>query len=70
MAKTLGIAEETPKTDDSPARDGKRRGKCTNNRGTGRGDLGELAIEEVRIEIMGSKRRASLDTGARARCES
>ena len=52
MAKTLGIAQEPPKSDDdTPAKDGKRRGKRANNRGTGRRDLGELAIEEVRIEI-------------------
>jgi transposase len=52
MAKTLGIAQETPKSDDdTPAKDGKRRGKRANNRGTGRRDLGELPIEEVRIEI-------------------
>jgi transposase len=52
MAKTLGIAQEPPKSDDdTPAKDGKRRGKRANNRGTGRRDLGELPIEEVRIEI-------------------
>jgi transposase len=52
MAKTLGIAQEPPKSDDdTPAKDGKRRGKRANNRGTGRRDLGELAVEEERIEI-------------------
>ncbi|MGH8309042.1 MAG: IS66 family transposase [Steroidobacteraceae bacterium] len=51
MAKTLGIAQDTSKSDDTPAKDGKRRGKRTNNRGTGRRDLSELPIEEVRIEI-------------------
>jgi transposase len=52
MAKTLGIAQDTPKSDDdTPAKDGKRRGKRANNRGTGRRDLGELAVEEERIEI-------------------
>jgi transposase len=52
MAKTLGIAQDAPKADDdTPAKDGKRRGKRANNRGTGRRDLGELAVEVERIEI-------------------
>jgi transposase len=52
MAKTLGIAQDPPKfDDDTAAKDGKRRGKRANNRGTGRRDLGELAVEEERVEI-------------------
>jgi len=52
LAGTLGIAQhEEPKSDDTPARDGKRRGKRTNNRGTGRRDLRDLPLEEERIEI-------------------
>lgn len=51
LAKTLGIAQEKAKSDDTPAKDGKRRGKRTNNRGTGRRDLRDLPLEEERIEI-------------------
>jgi transposase len=51
LAGTLGIANDRPESDDTPARDGKPRGKRTNNRGTGRRDLKELALEEERIEI-------------------
>jgi transposase len=51
LAGTLGIANDRPKSDDTPARDGKPRGKRTNNRGTGRRDLKELGLEQERIEI-------------------
>jgi transposase len=51
LAGTLGIADERPKSDETPARDGKPRGKRTNNRGTGRRDLRTLPLEEERIEI-------------------
>lgn len=51
MAKTLGIAQDKPESDETPAKDGKRCGKRTNNRGTGRRDLGALPLEEERIEI-------------------
>jgi transposase len=52
LAGTLGIAKnEETKSDDTPARDGKRRGERANNRGTGRRDLRELALEEERVEI-------------------
>jgi multidrug efflux pump subunit AcrA (membrane-fusion protein) len=51
LAGTLGIANDRPKSDDTPARDGKPRGKRTNNRGTGRRDLKALGLEQERIEI-------------------
>ncbi len=52
LAGTLGLAHEpTPAVDEEPARDGKRRGKRTNNRGTGRRDFRLLSLEEERIEI-------------------
>jgi transposase len=51
LAGTLGIANDRPESDDTPARDGKPRGKRTNNRGTGRRDLKELGLEQERIEI-------------------
>lgn len=52
LSGTLGMAQdEKPKSDDTPASDGKPRGKRTNNRGTGRRDLRELALEEERIEV-------------------
>jgi len=51
MAKTLGIAQDKSESDETPAKDGKRCGKRTNNRGTGRRNLGELPIVEERIEI-------------------
>lgn len=52
LADTLGMAHELPAAvDDKPARDGKRRGKRTSNRGTGRRDLRLLPLEEERIEI-------------------
>lgn len=52
LAGTLGIAKnDEPKSDETPARDGKRKGKRTNNRGTGRRDLKSMPLEEVRIEI-------------------
>jgi len=52
LAKTLGIAQDQLESDETPAKDGKRRGKRTNNRGTGRRDLAELPLEEERIEIV------------------
>jgi transposase len=52
MAGTLGMAKEPEREQSNePARDGKPRGKRTGNRGTGRRDLRELALDEVRIEI-------------------
>jgi multidrug efflux pump subunit AcrA (membrane-fusion protein) len=51
LAGTLGIADDKPRSDETPARDGKPRGKRTNNRGTGRRDLRTLPLEEERIEI-------------------
>lgn len=52
LAGTLGIAQTPPMAaDEKPASDGKRRGKRTNNRGTGRRDLRSLPIPEERIEI-------------------
>jgi transposase len=52
LAGTLGIAKhDEPKSDDKPARDGKRRGKRAGNRGTGRRDVKELPLAEDRIEI-------------------
>ncbi len=52
IAGTLGIAKsEEPKSDDTPASDGKRKGERTNNRGTGRRDLKGMPLEEVRIEL-------------------
>ncbi|HEX7479703.1 MAG TPA: transposase, partial [Polyangiales bacterium] len=52
LAGTLGMAQRPPAAvDETPARDGKRRGKRTNNRGTGRRDLRSLPIPEERIEI-------------------
>lgn len=52
MAGTLGMAKEPEREGrEKPARDGKPVGKRTKNRGTGRRDLRELALEEVRIEV-------------------
>jgi transposase len=52
MAGTLGMAKQPERERSAePARDGKPRGNRTENRGTGRRDLRELALEEVRIEI-------------------
>ena len=52
LAGTLGIGEEsTADGDDTPASDGKPRGKRKGNRGTGRRDLRSLPLEEERVEI-------------------
>lgn len=52
LAGTLGIAnDDDRKSDDTPARDGKPRGKRTNNRGRGRRSLKDLVLDEERIEI-------------------
>jgi transposase len=55
VAGTLGIStdgnEQDEAADDARARDGKKRGKRKNNRGTGRRDLRELPLEEERIEL-------------------
>jgi transposase len=55
VAGTLGIAADghthDDADDDAKARDGKKRGKRKNNRGTGRRDLRDLPLEEERIEI-------------------
>lgn len=50
-AHTVNMAKERPASDKTPARDGKPRGKRTNNSGTGRRDLRELPLQEERIEI-------------------
>jgi transposase len=52
LAGTLGMGKAPAVIeDDTPARDGKRRGKRKGNRGTGRRDLRSLPLEEERIEI-------------------
>ncbi|HEY6726181.1 MAG TPA: IS66 family transposase [Polyangiaceae bacterium] len=52
LAGTLGLGKQPPAADDdTPASDGKRRGKRKGNRGTGRRDLRLLPLEEERIEI-------------------
>ena len=52
IADTLGMGLGEPKpSDPKPAKDGKLRGKRSANSGTGRRDLRELAMEEVRVEI-------------------
>jgi transposase len=51
LAGTLGIAQDERESDETPASDGKRRGKRTGNRGTGRRDLRALPLEEERIEL-------------------
>ena len=52
LAGTLGIGEEsTADGDDTPASDGKPRGKRKGNRGTGRRDLRSLPHEEERVEF-------------------
>lgn len=52
IAGTLGIAnDEQPKRDETPAKDGKPKGKRGSNRGTGRRDLKELPLPEDRVEI-------------------
>jgi len=52
LAGTLGLAkgDESP-PDETPASDGKPRGKRKNNRGTGRRDLRDLPLPEERIEL-------------------
>ncbi len=51
MAGTLGLGKkDAPKSDERPARDGKRRGKRAGNRGTGRRNLKDLPLEEERID--------------------
>jgi transposase len=50
LAGALGIANsDKPKSDDMPARDGKRKGERTSNDGTGRRDLKSIPIDEVRV---------------------
>lgn len=52
LAGTLGIGKEPAGDgDDTPASDGKPRGKRNRNRGTGRRDLRSLPLEEERVEI-------------------
>ena len=67
LAGTLGIAQERPASDDKPASDGKRNGKRTNNRGTGRRDLRELPLEEKRIEIVDPHLESLVANGTVAR---
>jgi transposase len=49
--------------DDSPASDGKRRGKRKGNRGTGRRDLRSLPLEEERVVISDPHLEALVDQG-------
>jgi len=63
LAGTLGIANDKPESDETPARDGKPRGKRTNNRGTGRRDLRALPLEEERIEISDPHLEKLVDEG-------
>lgn len=52
LAGTLGMGREDDKPRaQTPAKDGKPKGKRRGNRGTGRRDLKELPLEEERIEI-------------------
>jgi transposase len=52
MAGTVGMGKQPEReSNPAPARDGKPRGKRGANQGTGRRDLRELPLEEVRIEI-------------------
>jgi transposase len=60
IAGTLGMAKsdseteegaKAPEDDDTKARDGKRRGRRKDNKGTGRRKLNSLPLEEERIEI-------------------
>ena len=52
LADTLGIgSKDEEKSEGKPARDGKPRGKRDKNRGTGRRDLKDLPLDEVRIEL-------------------
>jgi len=52
LAGTLGIGREDEKPrDETPAKDGKRRGGRAGNRGTGRRNLKDLPLEEERIEV-------------------
>jgi transposase len=57
LAGTLGMPQRDndedgkASTDSKPAKDGKRRGKRANNRGSGRRDLRDLPLPEERIEI-------------------
>jgi transposase len=52
MAGTLGLGKGSPDDgDDTKSRDGKRRGKRKNNKGTGRRDLRLAKLEEERIEL-------------------
>lgn len=52
LASTLGIAKKDERRpNEVPARDGKPRGKRGNNRGSGRRDLKDLSLDEVRIEL-------------------
>lgn len=53
LAGTLGLAKsDEPKRDETPAKDGKPKGKRGNNRGTGRRDLRDLPLPEDRVEIV------------------
>lgn len=52
LAGTLGMGHEDDKPrDETPAKDGKPKGRRRSNRGTGRRDLKDLPLEEERIEI-------------------
>jgi transposase len=64
LAGTLGMGK-TPNVveDETPATDGKRRGKRKGNRGKGRRDLRSLPLEEERIVIDDPHLEALVDAG-------
>jgi transposase len=64
LAGTLGMGKPPVVVeDDTPASDGKRRGKRKGNRGTGRRDLRSLPLEEERIVISDPHLEALVDQG-------
>jgi transposase len=64
LAGTLGMAQPPVVVDDdTPASDGKRRGKRKGNRGTGRRDLRALPLEEERIVISDPHLEALVEQG-------
>lgn len=64
LAGTLGMGNAAAAAeDDTPASDGKRRGKRKGNRGTGRRDLRSLPLEEERIVISDPHLEALVDQG-------
>jgi transposase len=64
LAGTLGMTQAPIVVeDDTPASDGKRRGKRKGNRGTGRRDLRSLPLEEERIVIPDPHLEALVEQG-------